>query len=651
MEILRRLFSAGDFMPHGYCYLWDPRLVWLHVVSDALIALAYIAIPITLIYVVRKRRDVPFTWMFLCFGVFILACGATHVMEIWTLWVANYWLSGAVKAITALASIPTAFLLVQLIPKGLALPSPDDLRREIAHRKAAEEALRKMSEARLAEKTTYLNALFDNNPVAILVLDRDLRIQMCNPAFERIFQYAQAEIRGMHPEDVIAPAELRAEVVEIRHRAVAGESVRLTSKRRRKDGAILDVEIHAVPLRIADDLAGVYLLFEDVSQRRVLEEQLRQAQKMEAVGSLAGGIAHDFNNFLTVILGHSEMMLEHAGPEPTLCRHLEQIKASAVSAASLTRQLLAFSRKQVLEPRVIDLNTVIHETEQMIRRLIPESIDLRIVPAPDLAAVKADPTQIQQVLMNLVVNARDAMPISGTLFIETANAILDEHYAARHGSVIPGQYVMLAVTDTGIGMDPATQARIFEPFFTTKERGRGTGLGLATVYGIVKQSGGYVWAYSEPGRGTTLRIYLPQVAAVPDLLPQVTSSSQLPAGSETILLAEDDDAVRSLAQDLLRAAGYTVLVAKNPRDAIALVEQHTGPVQLLLTDVVMPGMSGCGLAANLAALRPETKVLYVSGYTDEAIVRDGVLAQGMAFLQKPFTRDALLRKVRVVLDK
>jgi signal transduction histidine kinase len=381
-----------------------------------------------------------------------------------------------------------------------------------------------------------------------------------------------------------------------------------------------------------------------------IEQQLRQAHKMEAIGKLAGGVAHDFNNLVTIISGYSDMLLSRIGPENSTRRELEQIKKAGDRAHSLTRQLLAFSRRQMLQPKVLDLNAVVTNLEPMLQRLIGENIELVIELKPGLGQVKADPGQIEQVIMNLAINARDAMPQGGKLLLETDNVELDEAYARRHIPTQPGSYVRLAVSDTGCGMDAATQSRIFEPFFTTKEQGKGTGLGLSTVYGIVKQSGGYIWVYSERGQGATFKIYLPRVLAPADSVQPVTHWSSLPQGKETVLLVEDEPEVRWLVRDMLQHLGYTVLEARHGIEAQVLSIQHQGPIHLLITDVVMPQMSGREIAEQLRFEHPETKVLYMSGYTDDAVVRHGVLAAEIAFLQKPFTPEALARKVREVLD-
>lgn len=385
---------------------------------------------------------------------------------------------------------------------------------------------------------------------------------------------------------------------------------------------------------------------------RSTEWQLIQSQKLEAVGRLAGGISHDFNNLLTVILGYSDISLRQLSQDHPLRRNLDEIVRASERAASLTRQLLAFSRKQVMQPKVFGVNSVVIELEKMLRRMIGEDIELRVSLHPDLENIKADPVQLEQVIMNLVVNARDAMPKGGKLTIETSNVYLDQTYAKDHMSVEPGNYVMIAISDTGCGMDKETRQRIFEPFFTTKDQGKGTGLGLSTVYGIVKQSGGNIWVYSEENRGTTFKIYFPQVTEEAEEYRRPAIRIEAPRGSETILLVEDADWVRQLARQVLERSGYRVLEANNADAAINIIEtSHNGKsIDLVLTDVIMPGMSGNDMSKQLLAKQPGLPVLYMSGYTDDAIVQHGVLEPGINFIQKPFTPDALALKVREVLD-
>ena len=391
------------------------------------------------------------------------------------------------------------------------------------------------------------------------------------------------------------------------------------------------------------------MVCEPGSARKNLEEQLRQVQKMEAIGRLAGGIAHDFNNLLTVISGYSEIVLSTLSAEDPMRESIQAISDAGVRAASLTRQLLTFSRQRELEPRVLNLNEVVREVERMLRRLIGEDVLLTSVLDPAIHNVKIDPALFEQVLMNLAVNARDAMPTGGKLTIETCNVNWDRDYAATHPQIQTGPYVMLAVTDTGSGMPPEARTRIFEPFFTTKEKGKGTGLGLSTVYGIVKQSGGYVMVQSEEGRGTTFQIYLPRVEGVAEKHTAPVAHAAL-GGTETVLLVEDEESVRQLVRETLAAKGYRVVEAENGESGMAAAARHDGKIDLVITDVVMPGMGGRELVKQLAQTRPQTKVLYLSGYTEDAILSEGTIESGAAFLQKPFTLQNLSRKVREVLE-
>jgi two-component system, cell cycle sensor histidine kinase and response regulator CckA len=450
----------------------------------------------------------------------------------------------------------------------------------------------------------------------------------------------------IHPDDRAAAAEQAA-------RLASGQSSEVEYRLIRADGEIVWVRDSARVETESTTSKLIYGVVSNITERKQLEEQFHQSQRMEAIGRLAGGVAHDFNNILTVITGYSDLLLyQHPDDHDSERNELEQIKKAAEQATSLTRQLLAFSRKQVLQPRILNLNTIVAHVETMLRRLIGEDIELVTILKEGLGQVKADPGQMEQVIMNLAVNARDAMPHGGKLTIETAHVELDEAYAHQHIGAKPGPYVMLDISDTGHGMDAKTRSHIFEPFFTTKESGKGTGLGLAMVHGIINQSDGYIWVYSEPNQGTTFKVYLPQVEVS---IPSNNQPSQVPIpssrGSETILLVEDEDSVRKLAHHILLNEGYRVLEAPNGEEALQVSEGYAGPIHLLLTDIVMPGgMSGRQLADCLSALRPQMKILYMSGYTDDAIVHHGVLDADLAFLQKPFTLNTLMYKVREVLD-
>jgi len=502
----------------------------------------------------------------------------------------------------------------------------------------------------LNDRFRRLSALVEHSPLGILVLDPDHRVQIANPAFISLFGYSPEDLQGRNPDDLIAPGGdvLRAEAAGLTRDSLAGHQIHIVTVRRRKDGALVEVEIYGVPLLENGRLIGVYAIYQDLTERRRLEEQLFKAQKMEAIGQLAGGVAHDFNNLLTAILGYADLLAAKLDPESLEFEELDEIRKAGERAASLTRQLLAFSRQQVLERKVLDLNYLITDVERMLRRLIGEDVRLFAVLDPALRRVRADAGQLEQVIMNLAVNARDAMPRGGRLTIETANVELDEAYARLHATVLPGSYVMIAVSDTGVGMNSETLARIFEPFFTTKGQGKGTGLGLATVYGIVKQSGGYVWVYSEVGKGTIFKIYLPRVEEAAETEPVPAAAPAL-RGSETVLLVEDDQSVRTLARSILESYGYTVLEAASGKEGLEVARQYTRPIDLVLTDVVMPEMSGSDMASRLETLRPGVRVLYMSGYTDDAVFRHGLLERGRVFLQKPFTPGALAHKVREAL--
>jgi len=507
---------------------------------------------------------------------------------------------------------------------------------DITERKRAEEIVRRQA------------SLFDQTYDAVLVWDWKGPLTFWNRAAERLYGYSREEALGKSPQKLLGTRtegdlDVLLEALE-RDARWEGELEQVT-----RDGRRIRLESRMTLVR-ESGRAYVLAVNRDITERHLLEEQFRQSQKMEAVGRLAGGIAHDFNNILGVIIGYSDVLVARPELHEQLQNKVDEIRKAGLRAASLTRQLLAFSRRQVLEPRVVDPNAIVSDLSKMLRRLIGDDIKLITIAAPAVGRVRIDPGQIEQVLMNLAVNSRDAMPQGGVLTIETADVVLDGEYVRRHPVAVSGSYVMLAVSDTGAGMDAETQRHIFEPFYTTKEAVKGTGLGLATVYGIVKQSGGYIWVYSEVGKGTTFKIYLPRVEEKAEPVKLSECEPQTLRGSETVLLVEDAESLRNVVRESLESHGYAVLAAANADHALQIAESYQGRIHLLLTDVILPGKNGRALAEALTPLHPETKVLYMSGYTDDVIVHHGILKSGTAFLQKPFTLNALGSKVRAVLN-
>ena len=505
---------------------------------------------------------------------------------------------------------------------------------------------RKRAERELAERTDFLNSLIEGCPVGIVAIDVDHRVKLCNPAFENTFNFREQDILGRPLYDLLTTPEIRHEVNTNALRFREGKTTHTVTKRARRDGTLVDVEAYSVPLGTPDDPAGAVVLYQDITERKRIEQQLQQAQKMEAVGQLAGGIAHDFNNLLMVILGYAGVLSEVPGSDDETRKKIGEISKAAHRAASLTRQLLTFSRKQILEPRILDVNSLIDEVKGMLARLISEDIALVTNLQPALGYIKADQGQIEQVIINLAVNARDAMPEGGTLTISTANLELTENSARMHETVPPGSYLKITVSDTGTGMDPATQSRAFEPFFTTKEQSRGTGLGLATVYGIVKQSDGFISLSSEPGQGTTFEILFPSVGDLPKPVPGKSDCAASLKGSETILLVEDDDVLRELILETLNGAGYRVIEAADGVEGLEIALREAGSIDLVLTDVIMPRMKGTEMAEKISGAYPEAKVLFMSGYSEFPGGRGEILRQGRTLLQKPFELQSLLHHVR-----
>jgi len=560
-EFFSRLFS-NEFMPHRMCFLNDAAVLWLQVISDSVIALSYYLIPILLFRFGRARRDITFKWIFVAFGMFILACGTTHLLGVVTVFDPMYRFEGVVKAITALASAATFLLLIPMMPTLIALPSPAvleaanrSLEVEIRERRSAEEAVRGLNaelERRVSDRTTDL-------------------------------QQALTHLQG------------------------------------------------------------------EMKERQDLQKQLLQSQKMEAVGRLAGGVAHDFNNLLTVVLGYTEMLLSAVQGKTAAEECAREVQRAAERASALTNQLLAFSRQQAPVIGILDVNEAVRHTEKMLGRLIGEDVELKLNLAADPAWVNFDPSHLDQLLLNLAVNARDAMPHGGTLTIETTAVVLDQQYAAAHPAVTPGPHVVLIVSDTGTGMDEAIKARIFEPFFTTKDAGKGTGLGLSIVYGIVKQNGGEILVYSEPGHGTAFKIYVPAATPLDESPELKAAEAQARSGGETILLVEDDSQLRTLARAMLVQQGYRVIASTSPAEALQTLAEQGDRIALLITDIIMPQMNGAELAAKARAGCPRLPVLLMSGYTESGTISQGMLPPDTPFLRKPFTSGELRKKVQEAL--
>ena len=519
--------------------------------------------------------------------------------------------------------------------------------------------LRETKNRELKDSEARYRALFEGAAEGILITEsRKGKFKYANPAFCLLLGYTEDELRGMTAKD-IHPAEVLARIIS-EFKATEREGKSMTQHDipfLKKDGTIIYADVVTTPMILMDGASCSATFLIDMTERKKaedekkkIEEQLWQAQKMEAIGRLSGGIAHDFNNMLTSILGNAELALMCMGADDSSRELLEDIKLAGEKAAILTRQLLAFSRKQVIQPQIFNLNEVVHEMDNMLRRLIGEDIDLETRLSPDLGMVETDPGQVEQIIMNLAVNARDAMPEGGRLTIETADVELDKKYAASHFPVIPGHYEMISVSDTGVGIPKEIQSEIFDPFFTTKEKGKGTGLGLSIVYGIVKQSNGYIWVYSEPGKGAAFKIYLPRVDKGDNSGEEAKAGAkELFMGSETIMVVEDDVMIMEMIVKVLNSCGYTVLRAGDGNEALRVSDEYKGPIHLVLTDVIMPGMGGRELANRLEETRPDTKILYMSGYADQAIVHNGVLEKGLSFIQKPFTSNSLKKKIREVM--
>jgi len=622
---------SSAYMPHLYCYLGSTSLAWTHAIADTLIGLAYVVISATLAYLIhRGRSELPFHGLFFAFAVFIVACGSSHLMEAITVWIPVYVLSAAIKVVTALASIATAVMLPSVVPDVLSLlqrARTSDERRvlleaTLIERDAAQHELKesyRVSEQKVLERTAQISRAKDgleaevlerrrneemlrqseerfskafcSNPLPMTISTKaEGRFLDVNDSFLALVGGERDSVVGHTMAELAIWVEPQDRITMMKRLSEQGRVIGLPAQIRASTGVVLEARISAEQIELLGQLC-VLAVTEDTTEMRLLQAQSEQSKKMEAVGRLAGGVAHDFNNLLGVIIGYSELLIEKLDPEAQIANHLAQIKLAAERGAHLTRQLLVFSRQQVVSLKVLDLNAVIREASKLLSRVVREDIILSYRNSVSVGLIKADAGQIEQVLMNLVVNARDAMPNGGRITIATDSITLNDKYCLGHEPAIEGDYVMLEVRDTGFGMDETTKAHVFEPFFTTKQPGKGTGLGLASVYAIVQQSGGYVSVNSELGRGTTFKLYFPRVQG--QIHPGITAiNTESIGGNETILLVEDEPALRDITASILRSAGYTVVEANTPAKAIQLAETHSEPIHLLLTDVIMPHMSG-----------------------------------------------------------
>ena len=622
---------SSAYMPHLYCYLGSTSLAWTHAIADTLIGLAYVVISATLAYRIhRGRSELPFHGLFFAFAVFIVACGSSHLMEAITVWIPVYVLSAAIKVVTALASIATAVMLPSVVPDVLSLlqrARTSDERRvlleaTLIERDAAQHELKesyRVSEQKVLERTAQISRAKDgleaevlerrrneemlrqseerfskafcSNPLPMTISTKaEGRFLDVNDSFLALVGGERDSVVGHTMAELAIWVEPQDRITMMKRLSEQGRVIGLPAQIRASTGVVLEARISAEQIELLGQLC-VLAVTEDTTEMRLLQAQSEQSKKMEAVGRLAGGVAHDFNNLLGVIIGYSELLIEKLDPEAQIANHLAQIKLAAERGAHLTRQLLVFSRQQVVSLKVLDLNAVIREASKLLSRVVREDIILSYRNSVSVGLIKADAGQIEQVLMNLVVNARDAMPNGGRITIATDSITLNDKYCLGHEPAIEGDYVMLEVRDTGFGMDETTKAHVFEPFFTTKQPGKGTGLGLASVYAIVQQSGGYVSVNSELGRGTTFKLYFPRVQG--QIHPGITAiNTESIGGNETILLVEDEPALRDITASILRSAGYTVVEANTPAKAIQLAETHSEPIHLLLTDVIMPHMSG-----------------------------------------------------------
>jgi PAS domain S-box-containing protein len=658
-----RILDSSMFSPHGICLLWEPELIWLHVVSDAVIAMAYFSIPFALAIFVSKRRDLKFGWVYWSFGIFILACGLTHILSIYTLWVPIYGIEGLVKAATAVASIFTAGMLWPLLPKLLAIPSPFELRQaqealkeEESKGRDSEQLLQQFRQTQqaLRESMARLTAVVETAVDGFILIDARGRILLFNPACERLFGYRADEVfhenvKMLMPQTYSAHHDNYIQnFIRTGDRKIIGIGREVVGLR--KDGSTFPMDLSVGEAQ--QDGESIFVgIIHDLTGRKQTEEQLRQAQKMEMVGQLSGGIAHDFNNLLTVIVGNAEHLSDQLKPRQDLQRIADDICQAGERGAELTQRLLAFSRRQLLKPHPTDCHELLDSMRKLLRRTLRENIEIRITPNAETVLAFADRAQLESSVLNLALNAQDAMPNGGHLTLSTGVASLDDPYQSLHPEIEAGEYAMIAVTDDGVGMGAEVAARAFEPFYTTKEVGKGSGLGLSMVYGFAKQSNGHVSIYSELGLGTTVRIYLPHVGTSgqkpSDQIP--ADEPSIPRGHETILVAEDDPFVRSSVILRIESLGYSVIAAINGNDA--LLKLRANPeIDMLFTDIVMPGMSGWELADLARQVRPGLPVVYSSGYALEVLAQQGRAPAESIILVKPYRKAELAERLREALS-
>ena len=657
---LERLLDSSTFSPHGICLSWQPELIWLHVVSDALIATAYFSIPFAMALFVSKRRDLLFGWVYWAFCIFITACGLTHVLSIYTLWVPVYGIEGLVKAATAAASIFTAAALWPLLPKLLAIPSPFELRQvqaaleeeEIKSRDSQQllEQFQKTQRA-LRESMSRLTAVVETAVDGFILIDAKARILLFNPACEKLFGYRAEEVMNKNVKLLMPPQYSLQHDDYVNNFLRTGERKIIGSGRevvgRRKDGSTFPMDLSVGEAK--QDGEEIFVgIIHDLTARKLTEQQLQQAQKMEVLGQLSGGIAHDFNNLLTVIVGNAEHLGEQLKARQDLQLLADEICQAGERGSELTARLLAFGRRQLLQPQAIDCHQLLDSMNKLLRRTLRENIEIRTAFHPDMILAFADLAQLESAVLNLALNAQDAMPAGGHLTMSTDLASLDEQYRSLHPEVLPGEYALISVTDDGEGMRPEVVAHAFEPFYTTKGVGKGSGLGLSMVYGFVKQSNGHVAIYSEVGLGTTVRIYLPLAAAQGSRTSRETAASEesVPRGRETILVAEDDPFVRSAVIHRLESLGYRVIAVVNADEALLKLRADPA-IDLLFTDIIMPGgMSGWELGDLARQLRPDLPIVYTSGYALETLVKQGRIPEQSIILTKPYRKAELAHRLR-----